>query len=53
MVGSVFKMPTEPAELLPELKEDMRGVCYNDLEALESVVTVRVRILENGCLAKV
>ena len=35
----------------PKLKEDMRGIRYNDLEELESAVAARVRVLENGCLA--
>ena len=38
-------------DLFSKLKEDMRGIHYNDLEALESAVRVRVRVLENGCLA--
>ena len=29
----------------------MRGICYNDLEELESAVAARVRVLKNGCLA--
>ena len=29
----------------------MRGIRYKDLEELESAMAVRVRVLENGCLA--
>ena len=38
-------------DLFPKLKEDMRGIRYNDLEEFESAVASRVRVLENGCLA--
>ena len=38
-------------DLFPKLKEDMRGIRYNDLEELESAVATRVRVPENGCLA--
>ena len=38
-------------DLFPKLKEDMMGICYYDLEELESAVAVRVRVLENSYLA--
>ena len=48
-----YSPDTSPCDfdLCPKLKEDMRGICYYDLEELESAVAVRVRVLENGCLA--
>ena len=32
-------------DLFPKLKEDMRGIRYNNLEELESAVAARVRVL--------
>lgn len=39
-------------DLFPKLKEDMRGIRFNDLEELESAVAARVRVLDSGCLAR-
>ena len=38
-------------DLFPKLKEDMRGIRYTDIEALELAVAARVRVIENSCLA--
>ena len=51
--GKCWTTPLIPCnfDLFPKLKEDMRGIHYNDLEELETAVATRVRVLENGCLA--
>ena len=48
-----FSLDISPCDfdLFPKLKEDMRGIRYNDLEELESAVATRMKVLENGCLA--
>ena len=38
-------------DLFLKVKEDMRGIRYNNFEELESAVATRVKVLENGCLA--
>ena len=56
-MGNVEAPPYSPDispcdfDLFPKLKEDMRGIRYNDLDELESAMAARVRVLENGCLA--
>ena len=38
-------------DLFPKIKEDMRGICYSDLDELEVAVAERVKVVERGCLA--
>ena len=38
-------------DLFPRLKENMRGVSFEDLEELEDAVAGQVRMYERGCLA--
>ena len=50
---SPYSLDISPCDfdLFPKLKEDMRGIRYNDLEEHESAVATRMRVLENDCLA--
>jgi hypothetical protein len=38
-------------DLFPKLKENMRGIRYDDLDELEVAVVEQVRANERGCLA--
>lgn len=35
----------------PKLKEDIKGIGFNDYEKLEPAVAAKVRVLDSGCLA--
>jgi hypothetical protein len=38
-------------DLFPKLKENMRGIRYDDLDELEVAMVEQVRAYERGCLA--